>query len=63
VQWNPKNRYVLVSDIPEASLLTDLSVNMLLMDTIEKTITKVNPTIYRKYIWFNKQVKPMLYAT
>ena len=35
---------------------------MLLEGTIAELIIKLDPTLYRKYIWENKQGKPMLYV-
>ena len=37
-------------------------VHMLLEGTIAELIVKLEPTLYRKYIWENKQGKPMLYV-
>ena len=35
---------------------------MLLEGTIAKLIVKLDPSLYRKYIWENKNGKPMLYV-
>ena len=53
-----------VTDIPGAFLHTDMEddVHMLLEGTIAELILKLDPTLYRKYIWENKQGKPMLYV-
>jgi len=37
-------------------------VHMLLEGTIAKLIVKLDPKLYRKYIWRNKNDKPMLYV-
>ena len=59
-----KNRYVVVSDIPGAFLHTDMedTIHMLLEGTVAEMIIKLDPTIYRKHIWYNKHGKPMLYV-
>ena len=59
-----ENRYVVVSDIPGAFLHADMeeNVNMLLEGTVAEMIIKLDPTIYRKHIWYNKHGKPMLYV-
>ena len=58
-----ENRYVIVSDIPGAFLHADMdnNVHMLLEGTVTEIIIKLDPTIYRKHIWYNKHGKPMLY--
>jgi len=55
---------VAVTDIPGAFLHADMEddVHMLLEGTIAELIVKLDPTLYRKYIWENKQGKPMLYV-
>jgi len=52
-----------VTDIPGAFLQADIDrdVHLLLEGTIGELIIKLEPTIYRKYIWRNKYDKPMLY--
>jgi len=59
-----ENRYVVVSDISGAFLHADMedNVHMLLEGTVAEMILKLDPTIYRKHIWYNKQGKPMLYV-
>jgi len=59
-----ENRYVVVSDIPGAFLHADMeaTVHMLLEGTVTEMIIKLDPTIYRKHIWYNKHGKPMLYV-
>jgi len=59
-----ENRYLVVSDIPGAFLHTDMedNVHMLLEGTVTEMIAKLDPTIYRKLIWYNRHVKPMLYV-
>ena len=58
-----ENRYVVVFDIPRAFLNANLddNVHMLLEGTIAEMISSLDPTIYSKYILYNKQSKPMLY--
>ena len=53
-----------VTDIPGAFLHADMEddVHMPLEGTIAELIVKLDPTLYRKYIWENKQGKPMLYV-
>jgi len=59
-----EGRHVAVTDIPGAFLHADMEddVHMLLEGTIAELIVKLNPTLYRKYIWENRQGKPMLYV-
>jgi len=59
-----EGRHVAVMDIPGAFLHTDMEedVHMLLEGTIAKLIVKLDPSLYRKYIWENKNGKPMLYV-
>jgi len=56
-------RYIVVSDIPGALLHADMDDNlhMLLEGTVTEMIVKLDPTIYRKHIYYNKHGKPMLY--
>jgi len=58
------NRYVVVSDIPGAFLHAEMedNVHMLLEGTVAQTIIKLDPTIHRKHIWYNRHGKPMLYV-
>ena len=60
--YDKEGRHVVVTDIPGAFLHADMEddVHMLLKGTIAELIVKLNPTLYRKYIWENKQGKPML---
>ena len=37
------------------------TVPMILEGTIAKHIAKLEPTIYKKYIWHDKKGNPMLY--
>jgi len=37
-------------------------VHMLLEGTIAELIVKLEPSLYRKFVWRNKQGKPMLYV-
>ena len=52
-----ENRYVVVFDIPRAFLNANLNdnVHMLLEGTIAEMISSLDPTIYSKYILYNKQ--------
>jgi len=54
-----ENRYIVVSDIPGAFLHADMedNVQMLLEGTLAELIVKLDLTIYRKHIWYNKQGK------
>jgi len=57
-----ENRYVIVSNIPGTFLHADMddNVHMLLEGTVAEMIVKLDSTIYRKHIWYNKHGKPML---
>jgi len=57
-----EGRYVAVTDIPGAFLHADMDhdIHMLLKGTIAELIVKLEPKLYRKYIWRNKNDKPML---
>ena len=59
-----EGRHVAVTDIPEAFLHADMEedVHNLLEGTIAKLIVKLDPSLYRKYIWENKNGKLMLYV-
>jgi len=59
-----EGRYVAVSDIPGAFLHADMDqdIHILLEGTIAELIVKLEPRLYRKYIWRNKNDKPMLYV-
>jgi len=52
-----------VTDIPGAFLHMHMkdTVPMILEGTIAKHIAKLEPTIYKKYIWHDKKGNPMLY--
>jgi len=58
-----EGRHVAVTDIPGAFLHADMEqdVHMLLEGTIVELDVKLDPSLYRKYIWENKKGKPMLY--
>jgi len=49
-------RHVVVTDIPGVFLHADMEedVQMLLEGTIAKLVVKLDPSLYRKYIWENK---------
>jgi len=51
-----ENRYVVVSDIPGAFLHADMeeNVHMLLQGTVAEMIVKLDPSMYKKHIWYNK---------
>jgi len=53
-----------VTDIPGAFLHSDMEeeVHMLLKGKIAELIIKLDSKLYRKYIWRNKNDKPMLYV-
>jgi len=54
-----ENRDVVVSDTPREFLHSNMEDNlhMLLEGMIAEIITKLDPTIYRKHIWYNRQEK------
>ena len=58
-----EERYVVVTDIMGAFWHTNLEqdVHMLLEGKIAKMIIKLEPSLYREFIWKNRQGKPMLY--
>jgi len=60
-----ENRYVAVTNIPGAFLLADMKeeLDMLLEGEIAKLIVKLNPKLYRKFIWRNKNDKPLWETT
>ena len=53
-----------VVDIPGAFLHADIEeeVHMLLEGKISELIIELDPRLYRKHIWQNKNEKPMLYV-
>jgi len=59
-----EGRYVVMMDIPGAFLHADMEdeVHMILEGTIAKLIVKLEPSLYRKHIWYNQKGKPMLYV-
>ena len=64
-----ENKYVVVSAIPGAFLNADMednnmedNVHMLLEGTVAEMILKLDPTIYKKHMWYNKHGKAMLYV-
>jgi len=59
-----EGRYVAVTDIPGAFLHADMDqdIHMQIEGTIVELIVKLEPKLYRKYIWRNKNDKPMLYV-
>ena len=59
-----EGRYVTVTDIPGAFLHADMNqdVHMLLEGTIMELMVKLEPKLYRKYTWRNKNNKTMLYV-
>ena len=54
----------MVSDILGAFLHADMddNVHMLLEGTVTEMIVKLDPSIYRKHMWYNKHGKPMIYV-
>jgi len=59
-----ENRYVIVADIPGALLHADMedNIHMLLEGTVTEIIIKLDPTTYKKHMWYNKHGKAMLYV-
>jgi len=59
-----EGRYVIVTDIPGAFLHADMEgeVHMILEGTIAELIVKLDPSMYRKYIWHSQKGRPMLYV-
>ena len=59
-----EDRYILLADIPGAFLHTDMDedVHMILEGTIAEQIVKLDPSLYRKHIWYTQKGKPMLYV-
>jgi len=58
-----ENGYVAIANIPGAFQHADMEeeVHMLLEGKIAELIVKLDPKLYRKYIWENEKGKPMLY--
>jgi hypothetical protein len=56
--------YKAVTDIPGALQHADMEqdIHMLPEGTIAEIIIKLEPKLYRKYIWKNKHDTPMLYV-
>jgi len=59
-----EGRYTIVADIPGAFLHADMDedIQMILECTIAKLIVKLEPSLYRKHIWYTQKCKPMLYV-
>jgi len=59
-----EGRHVAVTDIPRSFFTCgqEDDLHMLLEGTIAELIIKLDPNLYRKYIWENKQEKQMLYV-
>ena len=60
-----EGRYVVVTtDIPGAFLHANMEsrVHMTMEGTIAEHVAKLEPAIYRKYIWHDKKGKAMLYV-
>jgi len=57
-----EERYVTVTDIPGAFIHTNIEQDghMLLEGITAELIIKIEPRLYRKYVWKNKHDKPML---
>ena len=49
--------YVVVTDIPGAFLHADMKdcVHMIMEGTVAEHVAKLEPSIYRKYIWHDKK--------
>jgi len=62
LSYAKEGRYVVVTDIPREFLHADMNeeVRMQLEGTIEELIIKIELKSYRKYIWRNKNDKPLL---
>ena len=56
-----EGQYFAVTDIPGAFLHVDMEqeVHMLLEGTIAALIVKLEPSLYRKFVWKNIHGKPM----
>ena len=54
--------YTLVADIPGAFLHADMDedVHMILEGAIAELIVKLEPSLYRKHIWYTQKGKPIL---
>jgi len=59
-----EGRYVAVTNIPGAFLHANMkgTMHMILEGTIAELIVKLEPKVYRKYVWNDKKGKPMLYV-
>jgi len=59
-----EGRYIVMTNIPWKFLHADIEdeVHMLLRGTIAELIIKLEPSLYRKHIWYNQKGKPMLYV-
>jgi len=59
-----EDRYVIVTDIPGAFLHADSNedMHMILEGTIAELIIKLEPSLYRKHIWYTQKGKLMLYV-
>ena len=59
-----EGRCVAVTDIPGAFLHADMNerIHMVMEGTVAEQVAKLEPTIYRKYVWHDKKGKPMLYV-
>ena len=53
-----------MTDIPGTFLHADMNecVHMIMEGTVAKHVARLEPAIYRKYIWHDKKGKPMLYV-
>jgi hypothetical protein len=62
LSYAKEGRYVIVTDIPREFLPAGMNeeVSMQLEGTIEELIIKIELKSYRKYIWRNKNDKPLL---
>ena len=60
-----ENRCVVITEIPGAFLHTDMEdyVHMLLEGTIAKLIIKLEPSLYRKYVWYDRNRKTNALST
>ena len=59
-----EGQYVVMTDIPGTFLHAGVEqdVHILLEGTISKLIVKLEPSLYRKFVWENTHRKPMLHV-
>jgi hypothetical protein len=59
-----ESQYGTVTDNPGGFLHADMEqdIHMLLEGTIAELIVKLEPSLYKKFVWKSKHGKPMLYV-